>query len=286
MREIHARAFAKINRSLRVLGATGDGYHELRTVFQSIALHDTLVFHRTRAPFKIECRDRTCPADETNLVWQAAAAVWRASGREGAPRGLTVRLIKRIPMQAGLGGGSSDAAAALRACASLWRARLGGDALVALAASLGSDVPYFLTGGTVVGTGRGDRLAPVADAPASWVVVVVPPFGVRTADAYAWWDASVQAGARTARRTGAEPEENDLEAVVAARHPAIGRLTAALRHAGALHAAMSGSGSSVFGLFASLRDARRAAAAVPAASGRALVTRTLNRVTYQTLAAV
>jgi 4-diphosphocytidyl-2-C-methyl-D-erythritol kinase len=276
--DVRVRAFAKINRSLRVLGATPDGYHELRTVFQSIALHDTLAFRRTRAAFQIECRAASCPGDESNLVWKAAAAVWRAAGRGGPPRGLTVRLTKRIPLQAGLGGGSSDAAAALRACAALWRVRLGPSALEALARSLGADVPFFLSGGTMLGTGRGDRLAPLPDEEAAWVVLVLPPFGVSTAEAFAWWDAEPTRGAGEAA--------NDLQAVVAARHPIIQRIATRLRRSGASEALMTGSGSTVFGLFPGRGAADRAARAVPPGWGRTLVTRTVNRVKYQTLAAV
>src|SRR5262245_49718815 len=100
---MRVRAFAKINLSLRVLGRRADGYHELRTIFQSIALHDTLTIRRVRGPFALTCDDPECPADRTNLVWRAAERVWRAAGRRGPLRGLTIRIDKRIPMQAGLG---------------------------------------------------------------------------------------------------------------------------------------------------------------------------------------
>src|SRR6266571_1304093 len=117
---MRVRAFAKINLSLRVLGIRADGYHELRTVFHSIALHDTLHLRHASGPFAITCNDPACPIDSTNLVARAATVVWKASGRRGAPRDLAVRLEKRIPISAGLGGGSSDAAAALRAFARTW----------------------------------------------------------------------------------------------------------------------------------------------------------------------
>src|SRR5918911_2847889 len=100
-------ALAKINLSLRVLGRRSDGYHKLRTIFQSIALHDTLTIRRERGPFRLECADPECPSDRTNLIWRAADAVWKASGRSGAPRDVVVALVKRIPVAAGLGGGSS-----------------------------------------------------------------------------------------------------------------------------------------------------------------------------------
>src|SRR5713226_5301833 len=121
---VRVRALAKINLALRVLGVRPDGYHELRTVFQSIALHDTLTFREAPGPFRITCDDTACPTDATNVVWRAAAGVWAAATRRGAPRDVSVRLVKRIPVQAGLGGGSSDAAAAIAALAALWRVRL------------------------------------------------------------------------------------------------------------------------------------------------------------------
>ena len=180
------RAFAKINLTLRVLGVRGDGYHELRTTFQSLALHDTLTFSRSNE-FSVDCDDPACPTDRANLIWRAAEETWRAAGKRGHVRGVRVALSKRIPMQAGLGGGSSDAAAALRACAALWKVKE--PAIEEIARGLGADVPFFLHGGTALGVERGDLLFPLADWPVSWVVLVVPDFGVSTKDAYAWWDA-------------------------------------------------------------------------------------------------
>ena len=273
---MRVRAFAKINRSLRVLGTRADGYHELRTIFQSIALHDTLTIRATRGPFELTCDDPACPVDATNLIARAAAAMWKAAGRRGAAGGVAIALAKRIPMQAGLGGGSSDAAAALRALAKRWRV---GDAKVrAAAAALGADVPYFLEGGSVLGLERGDLLFPLADPPSAWVVLALPHFGVSTKDAFGWFDASEGAIAR-------EELVNDLEAPVIARHREIGRIISALKRAGASQAAMSGSGSAVFGLFSSRPAALRAEKRLASASRRTLVTRTLNRKIYQRLAA-
>ncbi len=186
------RAFAKINRSLHVLGTRPDGFHELRTVFQSIALHDTITIRAVEGPLRLTCDDPDCPCDETNLIWRAAEHVWKAAGRRGAPRDLTMQLSKRIPMQAGLGGGSSDAAAALRAFGRLWR--VDAARVRAIAPSLGADVPYFFEGGTVLGLERGDVLFPLVDAARAWVVLAVPSFGVNTKDAFAWWDRRPRAG--------------------------------------------------------------------------------------------
>lgn len=142
-RSIARAAFAKINLDLRVLGLRPDGYHELRTTFQSIALADALTFTPIPGPFRIVCDNPDCPADSRNLVWRAAELLWRAARRTGAPRDVVVTIAKRIPIQGGLGGGSSDAAAALTALASLWRTRLTRARLRGLASAIGADVPYF-----------------------------------------------------------------------------------------------------------------------------------------------
>jgi 4-diphosphocytidyl-2-C-methyl-D-erythritol kinase len=295
---VRVSAYAKINLSLRVLGIRPDGYHELRTIFQSIALHDTLTARVRRGPFALQCDDPACPVDETNLVWRAAERVWAASGRRGASRrrgmmrGVEVRLTKRIPLQAGLGGGSSDAAAALRVLGSLWRVK---DArLREIAATLGADVPYFLEGGTVLGLDRGDLLYPLVDYPAAWVTLVVPPFGVSTVDAFRWWDQ--ERGPDKSRPTSdigrtlsssasgfgpASDLENDLQGPVAVHHPEIARIVSALQKAGAFHAAMSGSGSAVFGLFSRRPAAERAARVLQKKDARVLLTRTINRAAYQ-----
>lgn len=272
---IRRHAPAKINLWLQVLGIRHDGYHELRTMFQSIALHDTLTVRAERGPFRLTCDDPACPADSTNLVWRAAAELWTALGRRGAPRDVAVHLVKRIPVQAGLGGGSSDAAATLRALAALWRAN---DARVReVARSLGADVPYFLEGGTVLGLDRGDLLFPLADLPLAWVVLVLPDFGVSTKEAFGWWDG----------RRGDQPHLlNDLQAPVVERHPEIGRIVRRLDRAGARPSAMSGSGSAVFGLFERRVDAARAALALGGRGRRTVLTRTANRSAYQRLAGI
>ena len=297
---MRVRAFAKINLSLRVLGTRDDGFHELRTIFQSISLHDTLTIRRARGAFRLTCDDQQCPCDDTNLVWRAADRVWTAARRRGTPRDLTVQLRKRIPMNAGLGGGSSDAAAAIRAFARLWR--VDDRRARAIGHELGADVPYFFEGGTVLGLERGDLLFPLIDRRRASVVLVLPNFGVSTKDAFAWWDSAHWTdGARRlqpgGQRRRAEPSAdavtlrsqefvNDLEPVVAHRHPAIARFVTQLRAAGAAHAAMTGSGSTVFGLFESERSAARAARALTSRSQTVLVAQTLNRVRYQRLAAI
>lgn len=276
---LRVRACAKINMTLRVLGIHPDGYHELRTTFQSLALHDTLSFTRRRGPFRILSDDPACPADDSNLVWRAASRLWMASGRPGEMSGVEVSIRKRSPMQAGLGGGSSDAAAALRALSVLWNVRLDEAGLQAVGRSLGADVGFFLQGGTALGVERGDLLFELADGEPAWVVLARPDFGVSTRDAYGWWDEAYLASGRSVPvgRGLAGEWVNDLELPVVSRHPRIGQLIRRLSRAGARYSAMSGSGSAVFGLFA-----RREAAAIAAdrLSGRGTttwVTRTVGR---------
>jgi 4-diphosphocytidyl-2-C-methyl-D-erythritol kinase len=298
---MRVRAYAKINLSLRVLGTRDDGFHELRTIFQSIALHDTLTIRTARGPFRLTCDDPECPADDANLIWRAADLMWKAARRRGRLRDLAIDLRKRIPINAGLGGGSSDAAAAVRAFARMWhvdeqRAR-------AIGRELGADVSYFFEGGTVLGLERGDLLFPLIDRPPAWVVLVLPDFGVSTKEAFGWWDRQhrgpvAQAFRPAARRRGSpeglryrcsidgEDIVNDLEPVVAARHPEIARVVTRLRGAGAVHAAMTGSGSTVFGLFASEQAAARVAGALASRSRGVHVTKTVNRSQYQRLAAI
>src|SRR3954469_12872556 len=282
---MRVRAFAKINLSLRVLARHADGFHELRTIFQSIALHDTLTIRASRGPFRLTCDDPSCPSDDTNLIWRAADRLWKAAGRRGAPRDVAIHLEKRIPLEAGLGGGSSDAAAALRILGRMWRVD---EAEVRRAgAEIGADVPYFFEGGTVLGLERGDLLFPLIDAEPAWVVLVLPGFGVSTKEAFGWWDRGHRSVERLKRTRFIDPADervNDLEPLVAARHPEIRRLVAALRKAGAAQATMSGSGSAVFGFFARQIDATAASTALASRSRRTLVTRTVNLSSYRRLA--
>jgi 4-diphosphocytidyl-2-C-methyl-D-erythritol kinase len=283
------RAHAKINLDLRVLGTRADGYHELRTVFQAISLHDTLVCQPRPGPFAIECGTAGVPVDQTNLIWRAAQALWHALRRPGPVRDVVVRVEKRIPLEAGLGGGSADAAATLVALARLWDARLRPTQLTDVAATLGADVPFFLSGGTALGLGRGDEVYPLADLPRHWVVLLIPGFGVSSRDAYQWYDGE-RALARDSRLEpqyvpGPWPSRaaqmiNDLEGPVARHHPEIDHAKTALRRAGALAAAMSGSGSTVFGLFQRRDDAVVAVKRLEAAGWRVLLTESLGRGDY------
>jgi 4-diphosphocytidyl-2-C-methyl-D-erythritol kinase len=288
-RRLVIRAHAKVNLDLRVLGSRADGYHELRTVFQSIELHDTLTCVERPGPFALNCRASALPLDDTNFVWRAGALLWQALGHAGDPRDTLVTIDKRIPMQAGLGGGSGDAAATLLALGRLW-----GGAPVALlrdvASRIGADVPFFLSGGTALGLGRGEEIYPLVDLPPHWIVIVRPPFGVSTAEAYSWYDEDRAGGVKEPRELQILPVPwpsraaqmvNDLEPPVGRRHPEIGIMKTALREAGAVAAVMSGSGSAVFGLFRSRAAAVRALKPLSRAGSRALLTRTLTRAEYE-----
>jgi 4-diphosphocytidyl-2-C-methyl-D-erythritol kinase len=286
---VTVRAHAKVNLDLRVLGIRPDGYHELRTVFQTIELHDTLTCAEAPGPFTLKCRTPAVPLDASNLIWKSAAALWTALGRAGDVRDTTIAIDKRIPLQAGLGGGSADAAATLVALARLW----GGAPMTLLrevGATIGADIPFFLSGGTALGLGRGEEIYPLVDLPPHFVVIVRPPFGVSTAEAYAWYDEDRAAGLRDVRELQLLPVPwpsraaqmiNDLEPPVVRRHPEISSLKAQLRELGAVAAAMSGSGSAVFGLFRSRAAAERAIRPLSKGGARALVTRTLTRAEHE-----
>jgi 4-diphosphocytidyl-2-C-methyl-D-erythritol kinase len=254
-RHARLRALAKINLDLRVLGKRPDGFHELRTIFQTISLADTLEIAFTPArKTTISLTDALNIAD--NLVVRAARMVMdgmRATGR------IEMRLTKRIPMGAGLGGGSSDAAAVLLALPVLAGRTLPLPKLSHIAEQLGSDVPFFVLGGTAAGIGRGSELFPLSDAPPQSGLLVAPGIHVNTAHAYRdlsprlttelqqnkifsfqslTWDTGNLASAR-----------NDFEAVVFEQHPKLAALKKRLVRAGATAAMMSGSGSALYGLF-------------------------------------
>ncbi len=292
--KVTARAHAKINLDLRVLGTRADGFHELRTVFQSLELHDVLVFRRRRGEFAIRCRVAGVPHDETNLIWRAAGALWKELGYAGPPRDTAVTLEKRIPLQAGLGGGSADAAAALLGLARLWSGAVPTPFLRDLSASLGADVPFFLWGGTALGLGRGEEIYPLVDLPRHYVTLVLPPFGIATPEAYGWFDEEHAAGYHNPVDapldlqvlpvpwpSRAAQMVNDLEPPVVRRYPDIGQVKMALRQAGAVGAAMSGSGSAIFGLFRTAGAAARAAKSLGRPGWRTIVTRTLDRASYE-----
>lgn len=285
-RTLTLRPSAKVNLTLRVGTRQASGFHDVRTVLQSIALHDTLTVSARRGPLGLVVGAPGVPSDRTNLVWRAAELLWRDAGRSGDPRDAHLRLEKAIPPAAGLGGGSADAAAALAGLNVIWDLRRSRRDLMRLGAELGSDVPFFFVGGTALGAGRGDEVYPLDDVARLSVVVIKPSFGVATADAYGWLDTDRAAGARDVRRAAREVEvgwpagpialENDLEGPVARRQAGVTEMVEACLSQGAIGAAMTGSGSAVFGLFAGT-SAARAARRLARPDWLVLVTRTLTR---------
>jgi 4-diphosphocytidyl-2-C-methyl-D-erythritol kinase len=252
-------AFAKINLSLRVVGKRSDDYHEIRTVFQTIGLHDSLSFTVTDTPYIIlSCDDRRLPPGAENIVCRAASALQQ---RCGSNQGAYIRLEKKIPNAAGLGGGSSDAAATLVALAYLWGTSATADDLQEVAGSLGADVPFFLRGGTALGTGIGTDLAELPDGTDKFLLVLKPNAGVSTAAAYRALNArsltTVEAKTILSSSQGneffdnldSEVLQNDFEAAILGLEPETKRAKAALIKAGARAALLAGSGSAVFGVF-------------------------------------
>jgi 4-diphosphocytidyl-2-C-methyl-D-erythritol kinase len=280
-RRLEVSAAAKVNLALEVLSRRPDGYHEIATVMQTVDLSDRLWLEDAEA-LEVKTSAPGVPADERNLAHRAAAALRDAAG---LTRGARITLDKRIPVAAGLGGGSTDAAATLVGLNRLWGLRWPAERLGEIAVSLGMDVPFFLRGGAAVGTGRGERLTPLGGA-ALALVLVNPRFAVSTADMYGRVTPAMYSdGARTrdaadaleSRRAGrvAASLYNGLEGAARAAYPQIGQMQAALLAAGALGAAMSGSGPTVFGVARSWEQARQIRARVARGSWECWAVRTL-----------
>jgi len=262
-------AQAKVNLVLRVGPRNPDGYHELVTVFARVDLADDVVVRTRRSGVTVHvvrdgAPDETVGPPERNLALRAARAYMEEARW---PTGCAVDIEKRIPVGAGLGGGSADAGTVLRALDSLSPAPLGHERLTRIAATLGADVPFFvLDAPLALGTGRGDVLEVLPALPSRWLALVQPRFSVSTADAYQWLDDDAMRAPITRRdadrlrdasrhwETLAAVATNDLQHAVAARHPVIESFCDELRRAGAALAMMSGSGSAVFGLFADEPD--------------------------------
>ncbi|MGB9587752.1 MAG: 4-(cytidine 5'-diphospho)-2-C-methyl-D-erythritol kinase, partial [Armatimonadota bacterium] len=301
---------SKINFTLDVLDLMPDGFHAIESVMQTISLRDTvnLVFH-DEPGIRVTCSMPEIPTDERNLAYKAAALFLQDAG---IAVGVDIHIDKCIPPEAGLGGGSSNAAAVLKGLAI--RFGMGSDKvnssqpgalsekLNTLAAKIGSDVPFFLTGGTALVSGRGEHVLPLPDIPTQWLVIVIPPFGVSTGWAYRHLDHMREGGheprkvrASASRRLAeyiertlsshSEPTKikiglflhNDLELPVIQRYPEIGMIKDALLTAGANGALMCGSGSAVFGLFADEVEASAACYTLDAKLGKRFVVQTIGR---------
>jgi 4-diphosphocytidyl-2-C-methyl-D-erythritol kinase len=338
------RSFSKINLGLCIGAARPDGFHDLRTVYQTIALHDIIRVQVGRGTgIEIRCDDPRVPKDQTNTCFRAAEramAALRASGR------VTITIDKRLPVQGGLGAGSGNAVAALTALERALKKKLPGADRLRIAAEVGSDLPLFLVGGTVLGVGRGEEVYPLPDLPSVCCVVVTPDIGVSTPKAFADWDATTRASEGSAEprsaRAGQRPAptwpeeypspakltpsppsdrmtefgrvvsawlsgpplsgvpvskgrgraetslldlvrtgiENDFEQVVFPKYPELREVKSVLERAGAFYASLSGSGSALYGLFASRTAGQKAAVRLQRDGVPAVVTTTLTRRQY------
>lgn len=258
---------AKINLTLDILGKRPDGYHEVSMVMQSISLHDTLTFYKTKGDINLNINVPWLRADEHNLAWRAAALFKEYCGLKG---GVSIHLTKRIPVAAGLAGGSADAAAVLRGMNALYRLHLSNEELCKLGAELGSDIPFCLMGGTQLATGRGEVLRKLKRMPPVWVVLAKPRLSVSTAWAYQNYD---EQGAERhpdnvqferALENGSLEDLtpllcNVLESVTIKQYGVIEQYKRLMLEHGALCSMMSGSGPTVFGLLPTKEEAVRLA---------------------------
>jgi 4-diphosphocytidyl-2-C-methyl-D-erythritol kinase len=314
---VTVRSFAKINLGLEIGTRRTDGFHSLRTVYQTIALHDRVRVEVARgAGIEIRSQDRRVPCDESNTCWRMAERAMKALRARGR---VVIHVEKSLPVQGGLGGASSNAVATLLALERALGRQLPPEERLRLAAEVGSDLPLFLVGGTVLGVGRGEEVYPLADLPALDCVIVTPEIGVSTPQAFADLDTLRQntgkltaecasaklsgfgravfawlRGTSTgvpAKGSGDRAEallldlvhagiENDFESVVFPQHPELRNVKRALESAGAAYASLSGSGSTVYGLFKSQASAQKAAKRLRTAGMPAVATKTLTRREY------
>lgn len=252
-------AYAKLNLTLDILHKREDGFHEIESIMQQITMCDDVEIDvETGEDWKIECDWEDIPTDSENLAWKAAGVFYREIGKD--PQGITIRINKRIPMGAGLAGGSADAAAVLRALNrhegepfTIWE-------LSRLSAKVGSDVPFCVLGGTALAKGRGEKLAQLLPMPQCFYCIAKPEFSVSTPALYAAWDEVAEPYHPDNNGMGRALDQQNLmhaagylgngfEPLVSAEHPEIEEIKQVMADCGALGAAMTGSGSAVFGIF-------------------------------------
>lgn len=286
---IKLRSYAKVNLGLHILGKREDGYHEIRTLFQAIGLHDTLEIRLTQGQgVSFQCNWAELGSGD-NLVVRAMEAVRRHTGLE---RGLEVRLEKRIPLGAGLGGGSSNAAAAVMGLDRLLGLRMSRREWFEIGGMLGSDVPFFFLGGRALGVGRGSEVYPLEDDTPRHVLIVVPPRPMPTAEAYRRASLRLTSPVNKSKiplfcpafldtLESGDGLENHFETVVFRDQPDLKRLKQRLLQWGAGKAGLTGSGSALVGLFDEKGALTQAQAALRAENVRLLATRTLTRDQYR-----
>ena len=249
------KAPAKINWFLHVSGKRPDGFHEIQSLMQCVSLFDTLTFEHADS---LSIDTDADISMEQNLVYKAAQALKQRAGYSG---GAVITLDKQIPIAAGLGGGSSDAASALLGLNDLWGLKMGLDELTSIAAGLGSDVPFFVCGGPGIANGRGEVLTPILSGPSAAIALVKPPFGISAGAAYSGVSqySTVNAAANANNLIAALDNGdnntlqalmiNDLESPIFAEHPELLSIKESLVASGAMASLMSGSGSTLFGVY-------------------------------------
>jgi len=313
------RSFAKINLGLYIGGLRPDGYHDLRTVYQTIVWHDLIRVTAARGSgIEILSNDPRVPRDDSNTCHRIAD---RVLAELGAQTKVTIEIEKRLPVQGGLGAASSNAVATMLALERVLKKRLSGAVRLRIAADVGSDLPLFLVGGTVLGVGRGEEVYPQPELPALPIVVVTPQIGVSTPRAFADWDAS-SSGQITPQLTHPGPSDrlleagrvlsswlagstdtgapmragsragslildlvragiaNDFEKVVFPQYPELRDIKRAFERSGAVYASLSGSGSALYGLFRSRQAAATAVRRLHKQGLKAHLTATLTRAQY------
>ncbi|MDR7426212.1 MAG: 4-(cytidine 5'-diphospho)-2-C-methyl-D-erythritol kinase [Armatimonadota bacterium] len=267
LKELHLNAYAKVNLALDVLGPREDGFHEIETVLHTVELHDTITLREQEDGITVRTDDPAVPDDARNLVVRAAQ-VLRETFQ--VSRGVDIEIKKGIPVGSGLGGGSSDAAITLLGLVQMWKLRLNGRGLLSLAATLGSDVPFFLEGGAAIARGRGERVTWLPPLPTTWVVLARPRVEVSTAWAYqvldlsrVWRRPDVAALVAAMRREDVAAVGrlmgNVFEELLVQHHPVVGELKQLILAGEAYGAALSGTGPTVFGLMANEAAARKTA---------------------------
>lgn len=283
-------SFSKINWTLEILGRRADGYHELRTILQTVDVCDQLQFAPAESEIALTCDHPDVPCDETNLIYGAAVLLKQLTGCD---KGAKIDLQKRIPMGAGLGGGSSNAAVALLALTQLWGLDVATHDLFRLGSQLGSDVPFFFFGGTGIGIGRGDEVYPMADIAAEHLLLVNPGVHVPTREIYGNLSSELTSApavnnmpfsleAAYARMHGAQWQlRNDLERPALALYPLIGQVKQRLEQLDATSVLMSGSGATVFAVFESEAARTQARQALSDTGWWCAATRTLSQNEYQ-----
>jgi 4-diphosphocytidyl-2-C-methyl-D-erythritol kinase len=284
------KSFAKINTHLKVGHLRPDGFHELDTNFLSLELHDLITFSQKQEPgIEFLCNDPSLPCDDSNLVIKAANQFFQAAEEK---IGITISLQKNIPVAAGLGGGSSNAAVTLMALNSLTNNPLSINQLHDLAAGIGSDVPYFLIGGYARGQGRGEILSPLDDPAEMTILLIIPDFGISAAEAYREYDLTIMdkigdisdlSGNASVEGKKRRNWFNDLEWGIFARYPELSEFRDLLIHHGAVEALMSGSGSVVAGSFEDESKAKSVVNTIESGDWacRVILTRSISRAEYK-----